>query len=170
MADARLARHRNKQAPRPGQGGTSRNPQPHGTPRADRQDRSAVSADHQHRKIPPACASNHLRPHPPGWNQKRLKLARFLEPSRWLIAPRDPGARVPRRYLDCSLILVTTFETADTAVELIDFMSPRNDGADLVRLIRGVRGRVELRTEFILRFDYGFSVPWIERLEDSGLR
>ena len=38
-------------------------------------------------------------------------------------------------------------------------MSPRDDGADLVRLIRGVRGRVELRTEFILRFDYGFSVP-----------
>jgi hypothetical protein len=31
-------------------------------------------------------------------------------------------------------------------------------------------GRVELRTEFILRFDYGFSVPWIERLEDAGLR
>ena len=48
---------------------------------------------------------------------------------------------------------------ADGAVELIDFMSPRDDGADLVRLIRGVRGRVELRTEFILRFDYGFSVP-----------
>jgi hypothetical protein len=49
-------------------------------------------------------------------------------------------------------------------------MPPRDEGADLVRLIRGVRGRVELRTEFILRFDYGFSVPWIERLEDAGLR
>jgi GH15 family glucan-1,4-alpha-glucosidase len=92
------------------------------------------------------------------------------EHGRWLIAPRDPGAQVTRRYLDGSLILVTTFETADGAVELIDFMAPRDDGADLVRLIRGVRGRVELRTEFILRFDYGFSVPWIERLEDSGLR
>jgi Domain of unknown function (DUF5911) len=92
------------------------------------------------------------------------------EHGRWLIAPRDPGARVIRRYLDGSLILVTTFETADGAVELIDFMSPRNEGADLVRLIRGVRGRVELRTEFILRFDYGFSVPWIERRGDAGLR
>jgi hypothetical protein len=49
-------------------------------------------------------------------------------------------------------------------------LPPRDDGADLVRLIRVVRGRVELRTEFILRFDYGFSVPWIERLEDAGLR
>ena len=92
------------------------------------------------------------------------------EHGRWLIASRDSGARVRRRYLDGSLILVTTFETADGAVELIDFLPPRDDGADLVRLIRGVRGRVELRTEFILRFDYGFSVPWIERLEDAGLR
>ena len=63
---------------------------------------------------------------------------------------------------------MTTFETADGAVELIDFMPPRDEGADLVPLIRGVRGRVELRTEFILRFDYGFSVPWIERLEEPG--
>jgi len=92
------------------------------------------------------------------------------EHGRWLIAPSDPGARVTRRYLDGSLILVTTFETAAGAVELIDFMPPRDDGADLVRLVRGVRGRVELRTEFILRFDYGYSVPWIERLEDAGLR
>lgn len=92
------------------------------------------------------------------------------EHGRWLIAPRDSGARVRRRYLDRSLILVTTFETADGAVELIDFLPPRNDGADLVRLIRGVRGRVELRTEFILRFDCAFSVPWIEHLEDAGLR
>ena len=67
------------------------------------------------------------------------------EHGRWLIAPRDPGARVTRRYLDGSLILVTTFETADGAVELIDFMPPRDDGADLVRLIHGVRDH-EART------------------------
>src|SRR5580704_8421727 len=67
------------------------------------------------------------------------------EHRRWLIAPRDAGARVTRRYLDGSLILVTTFETADGAAELIDFMLPRDDGADLVRLIRGVRDH-EART------------------------
>src|SRR2546430_3244130 len=44
MADVRLAHHRNKQAPRPGQGGTSRNPPPHETPPADRQDCSALQA------------------------------------------------------------------------------------------------------------------------------
>src|ERR1700730_12880944 len=48
------------------------------------------------------------------------------EHGRWLIAPIDPGARVTRRYLDGSLIIVTTFETADGAV---DFLPPRGCGA-----------------------------------------
>jgi GH15 family glucan-1,4-alpha-glucosidase len=82
------------------------------------------------------------------------------EHGRWLIAPKDPDARVGRRYLDGSLILVTTFETAQGTVELIDFMPPRDGISDLVRLVRGVRGRIELRTEFVLRFDYGSVVPW----------
>src|SRR5215472_6194742 len=42
------------------------------------------------------------------------------EHGRWLIAPADPAARVERRYLDGSLILVTRFETAEGAVELVD--------------------------------------------------
>jgi GH15 family glucan-1,4-alpha-glucosidase len=66
------------------------------------------------------------------------------EHGRWLIAPKDPVARVTRRYLGGSLILVTTFETAEGAIELTDFMPPRDSVSDLVRLIRGVRGRVEL--------------------------
>src|SRR4051812_7691187 len=92
------------------------------------------------------------------------------EHGRWLIAPKDADARVSRRYLDGSLILVTTFEDAKGAVELIDFMPPRDGVCDLVRLVRGVRGRVELRTELILRFEYGSVVPWVERLKKgSGL-
>ena len=47
-------------------------------------------------------------------------------------------------------------------------MPPRDGISDLVRLVRGVRGRVELRTEIILRFDYGAVVPWVERLEEGG--
>ena len=90
------------------------------------------------------------------------------EHGRWLIAPKNTMARVTRRYLDGSLVLVTTFETASGIVELVDFMPPRDGSADLVRLVRGVRGRVELRTEFILRFDYGSIVPWVESLEDGG--
>src|SRR5262245_29362836 len=44
------------------------------------------------------------------------------EHGRWLITPKDEDARVTRGYLDGSLILVTTFETAEGAVELVDFM------------------------------------------------
>jgi GH15 family glucan-1,4-alpha-glucosidase len=88
---------------------------------------------------------------------------------RWLIAPADPTARVERRYLDSSLVLATTFETAGGAVELIDFFRPRHGPLDLVRLVRGLRGRVAMCVEFILRFDYGALVPWVEQLSDGGI-
>jgi GH15 family glucan-1,4-alpha-glucosidase len=86
----------------------------------------------------------------------------------WLIAPCDPGARASRRYRDGSLILANEFETADGAVELIDFMRPQHAPPHLVRLVRGLRGRVAMRTEFILRFAYGTAVPWVEQLPEGG--
>src|SRR5947199_4220952 len=62
------------------------------------------------------------------------------EHGRWLIAPRDDGARVSRRYRDRTLILETHFETAEGAVTLIDFMPPRGKHSDVVRIVRGERG------------------------------
>jgi GH15 family glucan-1,4-alpha-glucosidase len=88
---------------------------------------------------------------------------------RWLIGPVEPAARVERRYLDGSLILATTFENAEGAVEVVDFMRPRRRLPQLVRLVRGLRGHVAMCTEFILRFDYGAVVPWVERLPEGGL-
>src|ERR1700719_3429222 len=73
------------------------------------------------------------------------------EHGRWLIAPADPSHRVERRYLNGSLILVTMFETAGGAVELVDFIGLRHGFSDIVRLVRGLRGRVSMQTEFILR-------------------
>src|SRR5262252_5506533 len=93
------------------------------------------------------------------------------ECGRWLIAPNDETTtRVSRHYLRSSPILVTTFDSTTGAVELVDFMPPGDDAANLVRIVRGVRGRVSLRTEFIVRFDYGSIVPWVEHLPDEGLR
>jgi GH15 family glucan-1,4-alpha-glucosidase len=91
------------------------------------------------------------------------------EHGRWLIAPAHPECRVRRRYRDGSLILETEFDSAQGSVELVDFM-PRIEGPrSLVRLVRGKRGRVQMRVEFILRFDYGAIVPWVERLApDEG--
>ena len=91
------------------------------------------------------------------------------EHGRWLIAPAGPITRVERRYLDGSLILVTTFETQQGAAELVDFIAQRHGFSDLVRLVRGLRGRIEMCTEFILRFDYGAVVPWVERLPEGGI-
>ncbi len=91
------------------------------------------------------------------------------EHGRWLITPAEPITQTTRRYLDGSLILATRFETAEGAVELVDFMRPRRRLPQLVRLVRGLRGRVAMCTELILRFDYGAVVPWVERLSEGGL-
>ena len=48
-------------------------------------------------------------------------------------------------------------------------MRPRHGPPDLVRLVRGLRGRVAMRVEFILRFEYGSVVPWVERLPEGGI-
>ncbi|MEX2177186.1 MAG: glycoside hydrolase family 15 protein [Gemmatimonadaceae bacterium] len=89
---------------------------------------------------------------------------------RWQIAPTDTSARASRRYTDGSLILETTFETDDGAVAVIDFMPIRGRNSDIVRIVRGLRGRVEMHTELILRFSYGSIVPWVTRMDDGAIR
>lgn len=89
---------------------------------------------------------------------------------RWLIEAVNPAARRSRRYRHNTLILETTFDTADGAVTVIDFMPPRGRNSDIVRLVRGDRGRVRMRTELVLRFDYGRSVPWVTRQDGRSLR
>src|SRR4029077_3170677 len=66
------------------------------------------------------------------------------EHGHWSIAPCDPAAATERRYRGRSMILETRFETAEGVVELIDFMRPRRNFSDLVRLVRGVSGRVAM--------------------------
>jgi GH15 family glucan-1,4-alpha-glucosidase len=92
------------------------------------------------------------------------------EHGRWLIEASDSRARITRRYRDNTLILETLVETSAGAVTVIDFMPPRGRNSDIVRLVRGDRGRVPMRTELILRFDYGRTVPWVSRLDDGTLR
>ncbi len=91
------------------------------------------------------------------------------EQGRWLIAPAAAGVRVTRRYDEDTLVLRTRFETAEGILDLVDFMAIGEGAPHLVRLACGVKGRVTCRTELILRFDYGRTVPWVERLEDGRL-
>jgi GH15 family glucan-1,4-alpha-glucosidase len=92
------------------------------------------------------------------------------EHGRWIIHPADGKARKSRVYRDHTLILETRFENAEGAVTVIDFMPPRGRNSDIVRLVRGERGRMTLRMELILRFDYGSVVPWVNRLPDGTFR
>jgi GH15 family glucan-1,4-alpha-glucosidase len=88
---------------------------------------------------------------------------------RWLIAPAEEIKRTSRRYWDDTLILETRFETASGVVALIDFMPPRGEASDIVRLVRGVAGKVKLKMQLVIRFGMGTDVPWVRRAEDGAL-
>ena len=86
---------------------------------------------------------------------------------RWAIAPPGEVRRVERRYRDETLVLETTFHTPEGAVRLVDCMPPRAGDPTVVRLVEGVRGRVAVRMELVIRFDYGSIVPWVRRTGDA---
>jgi len=88
---------------------------------------------------------------------------------RWRIAPADGNVRITRRYRPNTLILETSFVTVDGEVTLIDFLALRARAPHLVRLVVGKRGAVPMSTELIIRFDYGFSVPWVRQTDDGAL-
>jgi GH15 family glucan-1,4-alpha-glucosidase len=85
------------------------------------------------------------------------------ENGRWQIAPRAEATRTTRRYRDGTLVLETEIETSDGAVVLVDCMCVNAGRAAVIRLVTGRRGRVAMRTELIVRFDYGWLVPWVRR-------
>jgi GH15 family glucan-1,4-alpha-glucosidase len=87
---------------------------------------------------------------------------------RWLIAPKDPPLGETRHYHPGTLVLETEFQTESGSAAVIDFMPPA-DGADLVRIAIGRSGRVVFKTELAARFNYGSTVPWVNRLDDSSI-
>jgi GH15 family glucan-1,4-alpha-glucosidase len=88
---------------------------------------------------------------------------------RWRLAPAGGVKRVERRYRDDSLVLETDFHTEDGAIRIVDCMPPRGEAPDVVRVVQGLEGRVEVDMELILRFDYGHIVPWVRRHRDTLL-
>jgi GH15 family glucan-1,4-alpha-glucosidase len=90
------------------------------------------------------------------------------EHGRWLLAPGDE-ATPTRRYLHDTMVLETTWESSDATVRVFDFMPPRGRTPDIVRIVEGVRGRMHLRSELVVRFDYGHILPWVRRVDDERL-
>jgi GH15 family glucan-1,4-alpha-glucosidase len=82
---------------------------------------------------------------------------------RWSVAPAAPARRVTRHYRPGTLVLETEFETAQGIVRVVDCMPSRGTEPDVARLVQGIRGRVTMRAELTIRFDYGHIVPWVRR-------
>jgi GH15 family glucan-1,4-alpha-glucosidase len=79
----------------------------------------------------------------------------------WQIAPAGKVKAIRRQYEAHSLIVETTFETKDGEVCLIDFMPPREKHSHIVRMVRGIRGKVAMQMDLAIRFDYGRTIPWV---------
>jgi len=88
------------------------------------------------------------------------------EQGRWLLAPAGKVTSVERRYLNDSLILQTDFHTHRGSVRVVDFMPASDERWDVVRIVQGLSGKVRLRMELVVRFDYGSIVPWVRRAAD----
>ncbi len=91
------------------------------------------------------------------------------EHGRWLLAPAAAVTHCARRYRRDTLVLETLHETTDGAVRVIDFMPPRGEAPDIVRIVEGVEGTVAMRSELVIRFDYGKIVPWVRRVDHARI-
>ena len=89
------------------------------------------------------------------------------ENGHWTLQPAGDFGSPARRYRGDTLVLETDLETSSGAVRLIDFMPPRGEAPDVVRIVEGVRGTVDMQMELVLRFDYGSIVPWVRNLDGA---
>src|SRR4051794_8190509 len=105
--------------------------------------------------------------------------ARVLDPDagHWSIRPVE-DYEVTRRYLPGTLVVETTFTTANGSVRLVDAMAfaegqrHHDLGYDaphlLLRLVEGVEGTVQLELELAPRGEYGLVRPLFRPVEGGG--
>ena len=86
---------------------------------------------------------------------------------RWLIAPSGDAWSPARRYRESTLVLETEWECDSGKARIIDFMPPRGTAPDIVRIVEGIAGEVEMNAELVIRYDYGSTLPWVRRLEED---
>ncbi|HEX9379837.1 MAG TPA: glycoside hydrolase family 15 protein [Gaiellaceae bacterium] len=88
---------------------------------------------------------------------------------RWIVAPQADAWEGTRRYHPRTLVLETEWEAETGAVRVLDFMPPRGKAPDIVRIVEGVRGHVDMFSELVVRFDYGATIPWVRRIGDGRI-
>ena len=92
-----------------------------------------------------------------------------VENGHWAMQPVDGWETLARRYWQDTLVLETVFVTADGIVRVIDFMPPRGEAPDVVRIVECLAGSVRMRSELVIRFDYGSIVPWVRNVDGTRL-
>src|SRR5215207_11767759 len=83
------------------------------------------------------------------------------------IAPKEGILNSSRRYLEGTLVLETTFEAQDGVARLIDCYAlppdPEHPYRQILRVVEGVSGYVELEMVIAPRFNYGSVAPWLRQ-------
>ncbi|THA22857.1 glycoside hydrolase family 15 protein [Streptomyces sp. A1277] len=87
------------------------------------------------------------------------------ENGHWRIAPKGADTCTRRAYAGESLVLETYWETRTGTVKVIDFMPQRDKEPDVMRIVEGVSGTVDMTSVIRLRFDFGSIVPWMRRTD-----
>ncbi|MFL6120108.1 glycoside hydrolase family 15 protein [Actinophytocola sp.] len=82
------------------------------------------------------------------------------ENGRWSIAPAGEYRTVRRAYREDTLVLETELASDEGTVRLVDCMPIRERHPVLLRMVIGVQGRVRMRSDLNIRFDYGHVRPW----------
>jgi GH15 family glucan-1,4-alpha-glucosidase len=79
----------------------------------------------------------------------------------WQIAPKGTVTGVSRRYKENTLVLETEFTTSEGTARVIDCMPIREDHPEVIRLVEGLSGAVEMQMCLAIRLGYGCTIPWV---------
>ncbi|MCX4481563.1 glycoside hydrolase family 15 protein [Streptomyces cellulosae] len=88
----------------------------------------------------------------------------------WQIAPASSAGRsgsekvAERQYRGDSLVLESVWRTPAGSVRVLDFMPPRDGTPQVVRIVEGLTGEVEMVSAMRPRPGYGSVSPWIHEV------
>ncbi len=88
----------------------------------------------------------------------------------WKIAPVSPVTSRHRAYRPATMCLDTELSCDEGTITVTDFMPVGDDGPGLVRIVTGKSGAVRVHSEIALRFDFGKTIPWVQRVDDQTIQ
>jgi GH15 family glucan-1,4-alpha-glucosidase len=83
----------------------------------------------------------------------------------WLIRPAAKIHSIDQHYQPDTVILETDMTCEGGKIRIIDFM-PMHTYHDLIRIVVGLEGEVQMHCDLSVRFAYGKLLPWIQ--QDGG--